>query len=139
MGSGWTAPAGSAASSWRAASRRAQPAAAVRVSVVTDGDDAHGAHDVDGVGGDGTPWSMADRRAAARHARAIGRSLPQRLFVVAWMRDAQGVMVERHRPNASAPCATAARSASVTLASDGSARSDLELALVHPTESRCVY
>ena len=90
-------------------------------AVTTDGDDAHGAHDVDGVGGDGTPWSMVDWRAAARHARAIGRSLPQRLFVVAWMRDAQGVMVERHRPNASAPCATAARSASVTLASDGGA------------------
>ena len=30
MGSGWTAPAGSAASSWRATSRRAQPAAAAR-------------------------------------------------------------------------------------------------------------
>jgi len=91
------------------------------VSVVTDGDDAHGTHDVDGVGGEGTPWSMVDRRAAARHARAIGRSLPQRLVVVAWMRDARGVMVERRRPNASAPCATAARSASVTLTSDGGA------------------
>jgi len=92
------------------------------VSVVTDGDDAHGAHDVDGVGGDGTPWSMVDRRAAARHARAIGRSLPQRLVVVAWTRDARGVMVvARRRPNASAPCATAARSASVTLTSDGGA------------------
>ena len=91
------------------------------MSVVTDGDDAHGAHDVDGVGGDGTPWSMVDRRAAARHAQAIGRSLPQRLVVVAWTRDARGVMVARRRPNVSAPCATAARSASVTLTSDGGA------------------
>ena len=54
----------------------------LRVSVVTDGNDAHDAHDVDGVGGDGTSWSVVDRRAAVRHARALGRSLPQRLVVV---------------------------------------------------------
>ena len=36
---------------------------------------------------------MADRRAAAWRARALGRSLPQRLVVVAWTRDARDVMV----------------------------------------------
>ena len=92
------------------------------MSVVTDGDDVHDdAHDVDGVGGDGTPWSMVDWRVAARHARALGRSLPQRLVVVVWTREARGAMIARRRPSASAPCAAAARSASATLASDGGA------------------
>ena len=36
---------------------------------------------------------MVDRRAAAWRARALGRSLPQRLVVVAWTRDARDVMV----------------------------------------------
>ena len=36
---------------------------------------------------------MVDRRAAAWRARALGRSLPQRLVVVAWTRDARDVMI----------------------------------------------
>ena len=118
MRSGWTAPAGSAASSWRATSRRAQPAAAAR-------ERRHG-------------WRRRARRARRRrrrrrrHAMVHGRparsgtarSSYRSLAAAAAgrrrvMRDARGVMAERHRPNASAPCATAARSASVTLPSDG--------------------
>jgi hypothetical protein len=77
------------------------------VSVVTDGNDAHDTHDVDGVGGDGTSRSVVDRRAAAQHARALGRSLPQRLVVVAWTRDAR--CAGRHDRTPSTECERAVR------------------------------